>query len=178
MDSTPQTTPNHGPDGGRAKHAGYWVVGAIFALSTLLGTWFAVLLMNSEQHLWESQLQAQQAGPTVDAEGCVTFAMEWRKGCTAIESLCDSTIDPIVESCMEGGDRTAWCAEAAGHSGTTAFDFARCEARGVPWKKPAKGFWDRALFGGGRTTADRKACASAYRAAADWCEGRTVVEVL
>jgi|GEM_PF-4673466 len=177
MDTTPQA-PNPPSTAGRDKHAGYWVVGAIFALSTVLGTWFAVLLMNSEQHLWESQLQAQQAGVELDAEGCVGWAMEWRQGCTAIESLCDSTIDPIVESCMQGADRSGWCGEVKGHSGSTSFDFARCEARGVPWKKPAKGFWDRALFGGGRTTSARKACASAYRAAADWCEGRTVVEVL
>lgn len=172
------TSPDHDPATGRSSHAGYVVVGAILTGSAVLGAVFAVLLMSSEESLWAAQVEMQQAGPSLSVDQCVDRVMEWRAGCDALEALCDTTIDPMMDTCLAGRDRTAYCATVTEWNGTTGFEFAQCEQRGVQATKPSKGFWDRMLFGGGRQTPQRKACASSYRAVQVFCEGRTVVEVL
>ncbi len=172
-----QPDPNPG-DLGRSSHIGYYVVGAILAGSAVLAVIFAVLLMNSEQELWEAQVAIQEKGRTLSVDGCVDEVMDFAAGCTALASLCETTVDPMITTCLEGQDRKAYCSGLKRWTGTTGFEFAQCDERGVQAIKPAKGFWDRMLFGGGRQTPQRKTCAAAYRQVADFCEGRNLVELL
>ena len=172
------TPPDYDPDHGRRSHAGYVVVGAIGVGSVVLAAAFALLLMSSEEHLWASQVDMQQLGPELSVDQCVDRVMDWRAGCDALESLCDQTVDPMVDTCLKGRDRSAYCATITEWNGTTGFEFAQCDERGVQAIDPATGFWDRMLFGGGRQTPARKACAKSYRAVAVYCEGRTVVEIM
>jgi hypothetical protein len=171
------TTQPHPPETS-SRYGGYVVVGAIFLASAVLAVWFTLLLARSEETLWDSQLRMQQSAPNLDVDGCVDWVMEWRKNCSALQSLCDVTVDPLIVACMDGADRKPWCADVKDWTGTTGFEFAHCDRRQVQATKPAKGFWDRMLFGGGRQTPERKVCAASYRAVADYCQDRKLVEVL
>jgi hypothetical protein len=171
-------TADFDPEHGRRSHAGYIVVGVIFAGSFILAGVFVMLLMSSEEHLWASQLEMQAEGGALSVDECVDRVMEWRSGCSALETLCDQTVDPMVDTCLQGRDRKQYCSTVTEWTGTTGFEFAQCDKRGVQAIKPAKGFWDRMLFGGGRQTPQRKACRQSYRAVAVYCEGRTVVEIM
>jgi hypothetical protein len=168
------TPPDYDPDHGRRSHAGYIVVAAILGGSFVLAVLFAGLLMRSEEQLWAAQVAMQEQGKALSVDECVDSVMQWRAGCTAIESLCDETVDPMIDTCMAGRDRKEYCGTVTEWTGSTG----QCDERGVQATNPAKGFWDRMLFGGGRQTPARKACAKSYRAVAVYCEGRTVVEVM
>jgi hypothetical protein len=169
---------DYDPDRGRRSHAGYAVVGVILFGSLVLGAVFAVRLMRSEERLWAAQVAMQAEGGALTVDGCVDRVMEWRAGCDALEALCDETVDPMIDTCMQGRDRKDYCSTVVEWTGNTGFEFAQCDRRGVQAIKPAKGFWDRMLFGGGRQTPERKTCAKSYRAVAVYCEGRTVVEIM
>jgi hypothetical protein len=171
------TTQPHPPETS-SRYGGYVVVGAIFLASAVLAVWFTLLLARSEETLWDSQLRMQQSAPNLDVDGCVDWVMEWRAECSALQSLCDVTIDPLIETCMLSADRSDYCAGVAEWTGTTGFEFGECDRRGVQAVKPAKGFVDRALFGGGRQTPERKVCRASYRAIADHCADRKIVELM
>ncbi len=170
--------PDYDPERGRSSHVGYLVVGAIGLGSVILAVIFALRLMASEEELWAAQVRMQQDGGQLTVDECVDRVMEWRSGCSALEALCDQTVDPMVDTCMAGRDRKEYCSTVVEWTGSTGFEFGQCDERGVQAIKPAKGFWDRMLFGGGRQTPQRKACAKSYRAVAVYCEGRTVVEIM
>ena len=148
---------------GRARHAGWLVVGLTLLGSLVLGVAFFFVLARSERHLSEVRAEMLAAGKTLDVPGCVDHVLAWRARCEAISPLCDQSVDPFIDTCLLGQDRRAFCTEAlAGRGvGSTAFEYEKCTALGH--ERGSKQWRD---------------CATAWRTVAVHCEGRKLVELL
>lgn len=147
------------PDQVRYESAGArsaWVVlGATFALATLLGVLFfarySQTMVYVKQTLEEpTEPPAWEAAALAPAE-CVDAALDWASGCSGIKSMCDMYVDHAIALCMQSRDREEYCASVSDEV-ETRFGSAECHMRGV------------------RRNVDAEACANAYKAILSYCE--------
>jgi hypothetical protein len=107
------------------------LVGGLLAASLLLGTQAYRRFLSSERELRAAGAAAHAAGATRDPEGCVTDALAFGRRCGAISNMCEEAIGPLVRTCLEAQDRTAFCRALGPSISDTHFTFARCQARGL-----------------------------------------------
>ena len=112
----------------------------------------------SDQHLVSSKQALYEAGATLDTEGCVDAVLEWFGDCQALEAVCDKAVDTMMLSCLAAQDRKAECDALEGQLDSTHLDFERCASRGLNAHEDHS------------KRRPSNACASTYRAFADWCK--------
>jgi hypothetical protein len=140
----------------RSGAGAWWVLGSLFAVSTLLGV---VLLYNYSRvlgyvkrtidepvapHPWESNPHT--------AEQCIDASMAWARDCRGVKSMCDMYVERYVGTCLESQDRTDYCAALGTATDDAHFGVEECRGRGT------------------QKNVDAEACANAYRTVASFCE--------
>ena len=133
------------------RHAGYWVLAVLFAVSVFLGIFAYAQFDRSEKHLTDQLLEFRALGETADVNECMDAVMNWVPQCSAMLSLCNDSVQRMMVACLIGQQRFQLCAEVETVRRRTSFGYAECEARGL----------DRR---------GKKACASIYRAIDKYCE--------
>jgi len=150
----PGTDQNQRRSGNRTT----WVVlGCIFVGSLIMGFVSYGQFMSSEQSIQADFDGMRERGASLDPEGCVDAVIAWHAECQAMKVLCDKSVGRMMEQCMAGADRHAYCAatdvSSNAHSG---FGFKQCKARGAHEGKGKR--------------LKKKVCGTAYRAIAYHCQ--------
>jgi len=124
-------------------------VSGLLAASMLLGGLSYRRYVGSERQARAFAVELRARGAGLDGEGCVAQVLEWGKRCDAMQVVCEAAITPLLKTCLEAADRTAYC-RSLGAVLDTHFSYARCHQRGY-----------------GRRN---RVCAEAYLTVADHCQ--------
>jgi hypothetical protein len=133
------------------KHAGYKVIGMLFVVSTLMGTYAYSRFDASEKHLMAQMEMFETLGQQASEVQCIDGVLDWLPTCPAMLSLCRDSVGRMMGVCLQGQDRSSLCAAIEPIRRKTSFGYDECLARGL----------DRS---------GKKACAAAYRAIDKHCE--------
>lgn len=142
-------TPEH-PD---RRHRGYWVIGALFVLSTFMAVFLAWRYRTSEKHLMDATDHFVELGATASVEECLVDVLDWHDGCEAMAGLCDESVSRLMGACLSAQDRQSYCETVDGETADRRFGAQDCR--------------NRDLNRGGRA-----ACGSAYEAIHVHCSQR------
>ena len=130
------------------------VIGALFTVSLVMGSISYFQFMSSEEDLQKDFAQIRTRGADLGVEECVDAVLVWHeKECSAMKVLCDKSVGRMMEQCLAGGDRSAWCQSndtSASHN--SGFGFHECKARGTHNSRKKK-----------------KVCGTTYQAIAAHC---------
>lgn len=137
----------------RSGRTGTIVIGLCLLGSTLIAVIAWERFKRSEVTLLADLEQMHNRGKDLSVPGCVDATMDWWKECSAMSELCDRSVGRIMEQCLDGRDRTDFCARTdTTANANSGFGFAACEE----------------LSAGNRKV--RKHCGTAYRAIAYYCD--------
>lgn len=142
-----------GASGEERRSSGLWLVLALFVLSAGLGVTAFWRYTRSDRFIQRSLAQVQERGPALSAEGCVDEVLAWSRRCEAMKGLCQGAIPRLVETCLAGADRRAYCASLGETHRSTRFGVKQCEARVRRGDREGK-----------------KVCGLGYRAISAYCE--------
>lgn len=134
----------------KKRHNGFRVLAVVMLLAALIGVMAYWRFIVSDRHLRADLEAMAERGAQLTAEQCVDATLSWAAGCQAMKSLCDASAQLIAHRCLDGRDRSTYCAGLGEAIYDTKFGYKECQARGVT-----------------RTT--KKTCAAAYRAIAAHC---------
>lgn len=122
------------------RRGGLWVVGLLLAIATVLAIFASYRFSASERYLTGVHEAFVQRGQTLSVDQCVDEVLDWRSQCEAMKSLCDSNVERMMDACLNGQDRSAWCGDAGDAFGDSHFAATACSAHGIdrsdrgPWK--------------------------------------------
>ncbi|MCB9475370.1 MAG: hypothetical protein H6684_14540 [Deltaproteobacteria bacterium] len=138
----------HQKQGARAARR---VLAIILAISTVLGVYLAFQYRHTEAYLAEAKPAMREMGATSSVTQCVDRVVEWNRTCDVLESVCTAYVPAMMQECMAGQDRAAYCAGLTMEDKErTSFGFDHCETYAE----------HRAL---------KKACALSYRTIISYC---------
>ena len=106
----------------------------------------------SENWFAASLPKLEEAGKSLDTEGCVDAVLEWHNTCDANKPLCDNGVPRALTHCLMADDRTETCEEHGDQPASAKWVFQTCADRGTPCKNRKK-----------------CPCADAYRAIDSFC---------
>lgn len=110
----------------------------------------ATLLDPDHPPRWETQ--------TLSVDECIDEAISWGMECPGVASWCQAEIPPVMRTCLESSDRTAYCEEVGDEVMSTRFGYHECEER----REDVEGKYAR--------RGHKKYCALSYRAVAGHCQ--------
>jgi hypothetical protein len=158
-----ETLPGHStseggdpPTPSRSGRGAWMVIGACMVIGASLGVFLLFESKRGAETVVNAMTSARQAGASVDAETCVTLALDWHdKQCDAPGKMCLDAVPKLVGECLAAKDRTNECAALGNDEKPSQWAYHRCKARGVD-KKSAKGV--------------KESCTSAWRAFDSFCK--------
>lgn len=148
-----QNVATSAPPSGRGA---WWVLGGLFAVSTLLGV--VLLAQYSRTMAYVKRTIDEPQQPFVwesrqhTAEECIDATMAWAQDCRGVKSLCDMYVERYVGLCLESADRVEYCSAIGNAREDAHFGVEECRARGT------------------QRHVNAEACANAYRTIASFCE--------
>jgi hypothetical protein len=129
------------------------VIGGLILCSTVIAIIAYGKFVDSEKNLHQDFEEMRAKGETLTISECVDEVLVWRHSCDAMVFLCDRSIGRMMEMCMDGQDRSAYCAAMDTKEMTrTTFGYAECKAKGAHKNRQTK-----------------KQCGTTWRAVAAWC---------
>lgn len=137
----------------RGSSGARWVLLGLLGVSTLVAVLVAWRFRVSEQYIIASLEEMEARGAELTPEGCVDAMLSWRKECEAMKSLCDSTVDRMIQACLGGQDRVTYCEALDGAAADAHYGYERCQERGLSKR-------DRQLW---------KPCGDAYKTMDQYC---------
>lgn len=146
----PVQPPPAAPEGGRARHSGWLVVGAVLVFATVAGVFGYRNIVNQSKYLSNTIAAMKTRGAALDIEGCVDATIDWVRNCKSTVDVCRQFAPQVTRACMLAGERTAACNALGEQAATARYSFARCEPR-----KLSRGL--------------KKACDDAYREVDTYC---------
>ena len=149
--STPIETPEEiAKKGGRTATL---VIGGLILGSTLIAVFAYGKFVESEKQLHRDFEEMRVKGEALTISECVDEVLVWRSNCNAMVFLCDRSVGRMMEMCLDGQDRSAYCASMDTKEMTrTTFGYAECKAKGAHTDRQTK-----------------KQCGTTWRAVAAWC---------
>lgn len=133
VDSSQPPPPPPAPE--PARRGGMWMVALMLSLATVLAVIASFRFGASERYLTEAHARFAERGRELTVDECVVEVLAWRTECEAMKSLCDSNVERMMDACLSGQDRSAYCAEAGEALGDSHFAAAACTAHEVDRKK-------------------------------------------
>lgn len=135
------------------KHAGYKVVAGLLVLAVAIGVTAYYRFVQSEKHLTERFEYFVSLGPTQTVDGCLNEVLHWSENCSAMLSLCKDSVPRMMSACLDGADRSEYCAGVEDIRRMTSFGYDDCHSRQLDKVR-------------------NRACADAYRAIDKFCDTR------
>ena len=139
------------------RRGGSWVILALFAGSILIGVVSYYQFMRSEELLHKDFAEMRTRGAQYAVEQCVDEVLLWHTTCEAMGVLCDKSVGRMMEMCLDGRDRTSYCA---------SLDLTESHTSGYGYKECA----ERGMHAGKQKRKKKKVCGTAYRAVAYHCQ--------
>lgn len=110
-----------------------WVLGGIALVAILVGFGSFYRYKVSERHFVEATAYMNEAGKSLDVDGCVSEVIAWHKRCAANKPMCDEGVPKVMTHCLAAADRTADCAKVdLALSVKSQWVLEQCSERGTP----------------------------------------------
>ena len=139
------------------QRGGTWVIGLLLLGSVLIGVVSYIQFMRSEELLHKDFGQMRTRGAQLAVEQCVDEVLTWHQTCGAMGVLCDKSVGRMMEMCLDGRDRSSYCATVdLTDAQTSGYGYLECK--------------DRGMHEGQQRRRKKKVCGTAYRAVAYHCE--------
>lgn len=145
------------PHTARARGRNAWLlIGGLVLIGTLLSIFVVFPNLKSSALTIQTKVESlDEAGKSLDTEGCVKNVVTWYAGCDAMPTMCLQEVPRAMAHCLKAKDRTEECLPYETQQADAHWTFERCETAG---------------FGKDAKSDTRKACTAAWRAVDQFCK--------
>ncbi len=144
------------PPASRSSRGAWIVIGSCMVVGAALGVFTLFESKRGAETVVLAMENARKAGAQVDAEACVSLALDWHdRDCDAPGKMCLDAVPKLVGECLAAKDRSEACVRLGNDEKPSQWAYNHCKARGID-RESKKGI--------------KESCTAAWRALDSYCK--------